>query len=63
MAEDCLDPGLAVNCPKCATPLRYLATKAGTAVHLYVCDRDGLFVLTRDNPVPVRYEDVEAAGL
>jgi hypothetical protein len=53
MAEDYPDPGIAVNCPKCGTLLRYLATKPETEVYLYVCDQDGLFVLSRNNPEPV----------
>ena len=53
MAEDSPNPGIAASCPRCGAPLRYLATKSGAAVHLYVCQRDGLFTLTADAPEPI----------
>ena len=42
MPEDSPDPGIAVECPRCRAPLRYVATKPGTDVYLYVCAQYGL---------------------
>ncbi len=53
MAEDCPDPRIPVNCPRCGALLRFLATKPGAVVHLYACDRDGLFVITANDLTPI----------
>jgi hypothetical protein len=43
------DPGLALNCPTCGTPLVYLRTDNDT--HVYRCPRHGLMLLPPDGRV------------
>ena len=47
-------PALRLNCPQCGKPLLHLITRGGPDnMYLYVCDRDGYFVLSAEQFGPL----------